>query len=36
MAEYEFFRREYKFQGKHARMVSEMWTVNDYEHTYFL
>ncbi|MCI8327162.1 MAG: hypothetical protein HFI37_05225 [Lachnospiraceae bacterium] len=35
MAEYEFFRREYKFQGKHARMVSEMWTVNDYEHTYF-
>lgn len=35
MSEFEFFRREYKFHGKHARMVSEMWTLNDYEHTYF-
>lgn len=35
MAEFEFFRKEYKFQGKHARMVSEMWALNDYEHTYF-
>lgn len=35
MAEFEFFRREYKFRGKHARMVSEMWSLNDYEHTYF-
>lgn len=35
MSEFEFFRREYKFHGKHARMVSEMWVINDYEHTYF-
>lgn len=35
MAEFEFFRREYKFQGKHARMAGELWLQNDYEHSYF-
>ena len=35
MVSYEFFKSEYKFRGKHARMVSELWYLNDYEHTYF-
>jgi len=35
MASYEFFKSEYKFRGKHAKMVSELWSLNDYEHTYF-
>lgn len=35
MANYEFFKKEFEFRGKHARMVSEIWSVNDYEHTYF-
>lgn len=35
MAEYEFFKKEYKFQGKHARMAGELWSQNDYEHSYF-
>lgn len=35
MAEYEFFRKEFEFRGKHARMVSELWVLNDYTHTYF-
>ncbi len=35
MADFEFFKREFEFKGKHARMVSEMWISNDYEHTYF-
>lgn len=34
MAGYEFFKREIKIRGKHARMASELWTLNDYEHTY--
>lgn len=35
MADYEFFKTDYRFYGKHARMVSEIWALNDYEHTYF-
>lgn len=35
MAVYEFFKTEYIFRGKHAKMVSEMCFLNDYEHTYF-
>lgn len=35
MASYEFFKSEYKFRGKHAKMVGELWYPNDYEHTYF-
>ena len=35
MAEYEFFKKEFEFRGKHARMAGELCTLNDYEHTYF-
>lgn len=35
MVSYEFFKAEYKFRGKHAKMVGELWYLNDYEHTYF-
>lgn len=35
MASYEFFKSEYKFRGKHAKMVGELCYLNDYEHTYF-
>ena len=35
MASYEFFKKEFEFKGKHARMASELWVANDYEHTYF-
>lgn len=35
MASYEFFKSDYKFYGKHARMVSELCYLNDYQHTYF-
>lgn len=35
MADYEFFKREFQFYGKHARMAGELWVANDYEHTYF-
>ena len=35
MASYEFFKKEFEFRGKHARMVGELWITNDYEHTYF-
>lgn len=35
MPSYEFFKTDYKFRGKHAKMVSELWALNDYEHTYF-
>lgn len=35
MASFEFFKSDYKFYGKHARMVSELWYMNDYEHTFF-
>lgn len=35
MADYEFFKKEFQFYGKHARMAGELWVSNDYEHTYF-
>lgn len=35
MASYEFFKKEFEFRGKHARMVSELWMPNDYGHTFF-
>ena len=35
MASYEFFKSDYKFHGKHAKMVSELCYLNDYQHTYF-
>lgn len=35
MAAYEFFKKEFQFYGKHARMAGELWVQNDYEHTYF-
>lgn len=35
MENYEFFKKEFEFRGKHARMAEELWVPNDYEHTYF-
>lgn len=35
MENYEFFKKEFEFKGKHARMAEELWVSNDYEHTYF-
>lgn len=35
MANYEFFKKEFEFRGRHARMADEMVFLNDYEHTYF-
>lgn len=35
MGTFEFFKKEFEFRGKHARMVGELWQQNDYEHTYF-
>lgn len=35
MADFEFFKKEFEFEGKHARMVSELWSKDDFEHTYF-
>lgn len=35
MADYEFFKKEFEFRGKHARMADEMVFLNDYQHTYF-
>ena len=35
MADFEFFKKQFEFVGKHARMVSELCVSNDYEHTYF-
>ena len=35
MADFEFFKKEFEFRGKHARMAQELWISNDYEHTYF-
>ncbi len=35
MASFEFFKREFEFRGKHARMAGELWIPNDYGHTYF-
>ena len=35
MGNYEFFKKEFEFHGKHARMAGELWVKGDYEHTYF-
>lgn len=35
MADYEFFKKEFQFSGRHAKMAGELWVSNDYEHTYF-
>lgn len=35
MADFEFFKKQFEFRGKHSRMVSELCVANDYEHTYF-
>lgn len=35
MANFEFFKSEYKIYGKHARMAGELCQLNDYERTYF-
>lgn len=35
MAAFEFFKKPFEFKGKHAKMASELWIKNDYEHTYF-
>lgn len=32
---FEFFKKEFEFQGKHAQMVEELCTLNQYERTYF-
>lgn len=33
--EYELFKKEFEFTGKHARMVSELWVRDDPEHSFF-
>ena len=35
MGNYEFFKKEFEFHGKHARMAGELWVKGDYEHTCF-
>lgn len=35
MADFEFFKKQFEFRGKHAKMVSELSVLNDYEHTIF-
>ena len=32
---YEFFKKEFEFTGKHARMAGELWVKDDIEHSYF-
>lgn len=31
----EFFKREFQFTGKHARMAGELWIMNDSKNSYF-
>lgn len=33
--EYELFKKEFEFTGKHARMASELWVRDDPEHSFF-
>lgn len=33
--EYELFKKEFEFTGKHSRMVSELWVKDDPEHSFF-
>ena len=35
MADFEFFKKQFEFKGKHSRMVSELCVANDFEHTFF-
>ena len=35
MADFEFFKKQFEFKGKHSRMVNELCVANDYEHTFF-
>lgn len=35
MSGYDFFKKEFEFRGKHAKMASELWVVNNYNNTYF-
>lgn len=35
MADFEFFKKEFEFKGKHAKMAQELWVKDDAEHTYF-
>lgn len=32
---YEFFKKEFQFQGKHAKMVEELWNKDNYSKTFF-
>lgn len=32
--EYELFKKEFEFTGKHARMVSELWIRDDAKHSF--
>ena len=31
----EYFRKEFQFTGKHARMAGELWVLNDSKNSYF-
>lgn len=31
----EYFRKEFQFTGKHARMAGELWILNDSKNSYF-
>ena len=33
--EYELFKKEFQFTGKHAIMASKLWNKDDAEHSYF-
>lgn len=35
MADFEFFKKQFEFKGKHSRMVSELCVANDFENTFF-
>lgn len=35
MADFEFFKKEFEFKGKHAKMAQELWVRDDTERTYF-
>ena len=33
MADFEFFKKEFEFKGKHAKMAQELWVRDDTERT---
>ena len=35
MADFEFFKKEFEFKGKHAKMAQELWVRDGTERTYF-